>query len=263
MAKSNALFQLIKSLDPNEKRHFKLGGTADGTKGQKNYQELFEVLSRMEQYDEEVVVRQLSNPTFAKNLSAGKNYLYGLILKSLRGYHSGSRHKSAQIELAESWIDIHLLLDKGLFSQGLKLIARARKLCKRYHFNHDLLKLNLLERVLRNAFERKNTIQTMRALQEEGSEFSTEALADLESFSAYETVFIHIKNKDPEEVVKRAIAEGWIILKTAKTNKETCPSGVLSTTIIYRPINANTSGNTRPPPATWRRSCNCTIKMKN
>lgn len=137
MKPSVELFNLIKSLTKSEKRYFKLTSTLQS--GEKNYLRLFEAIENQKVYDEEEIKEKFKGETFIKHLPSEKNHLYGLILKSLRGFHSD---KSAAAQLQEQLRNIELLFNKALYKECFKLIKKSKKLAyefEKFYFLLDLI----------------------------------------------------------------------------------------------------------------------------
>ena len=86
MKPSTELFDLISTLTKSEKRFFKLQSSLQS--GDKNYVRLFDLIEKMEVYDEETVKSTFRGEKFINHLPSEKNHLYKLILKSLRSYYS-------------------------------------------------------------------------------------------------------------------------------------------------------------------------------
>ena len=72
---ADELFQLIKTLEKGEKRHFKLYVNRNGATEDLKIIQLFDAIDRMEIYDEEVILKK--NPSILKQqLSNLKAHLY-------------------------------------------------------------------------------------------------------------------------------------------------------------------------------------------
>ena len=146
MAKSDALFILIKSLTKSEKRYFKVTTGFHG--GQQNYLKLFEALDRMKTYSEERLRAHFKGEAWLKQLHVAKNYLYNLILKSLRGYHL---KESTAAQLRSMMIDVEVLFKKDLLKQCYRVVVQAEKLAQKAGDELVLLDtLNWKRRVLLN-----------------------------------------------------------------------------------------------------------------
>ncbi len=126
---SDDLFVLIRSLSRTEKGYFKKYAQQH-VKGEKNtYMRLFEALDGQYKYDEARIKRKFEGEKFIKQLSFTKQYLYELILKSLRAYSSSS---SIEIELKQQLHNIRILYERGLYAQCLKLIRKAGAMAEKY-----------------------------------------------------------------------------------------------------------------------------------
>lgn len=127
MARQDPLHQLIRGLEKGEIRHFRLLARMHySSEKRSDYEELFDLMAAQERYDEAEIVSRLSNKVFAGNVSSGKNYLYKMILKSLRHYYS---EENIYFQIREMWMDAFLLMRKGLHKQAIKILQKAMKLC--------------------------------------------------------------------------------------------------------------------------------------
>ena len=128
MKKNSNAFILIKSLTMSEKRYFKIFSERHTIGEQNKYIALFDELDRAEKEvdtDLKLKLKKLGvNPDF---ISADKNYLYHLILRSLNVFHDS---KTYNLEIKQSLISIEILFHKGLYHESLKLIAKAEELAK-------------------------------------------------------------------------------------------------------------------------------------
>lgn len=144
MKKNNKLHELISCLTMSEKRYFKLFASKNTSNEQQNYVTLFDILAGMEEYNEALLKQHLQEqgvPT--AYLAADKNYLYEVLLKSLRSFHEG---KSARISIKEDLINIEILFTKGLYRQCLKLLQRARRLAEHFELLPALVEIASWER---------------------------------------------------------------------------------------------------------------------
>lgn len=125
MKTSGELFQLIKSLNKSEKRYFKLNSTLH--KGDKKYIMLFEAMEKQKEFDEKKVIELFKHERFVKQLPVAKNYLYGLILRSLESFHS-----CIDSDLYSHLHRIKILFEKGLYVSCEKIIEKAMTLAAKY-----------------------------------------------------------------------------------------------------------------------------------
>lgn len=80
---SDALFQLIKSLEKAEKRHFKIYIKRSSANEELKVIQLFDALDKMQEYDEKVLFKKMSGLNKSK-LANLKSHLYAELLASLR-----------------------------------------------------------------------------------------------------------------------------------------------------------------------------------
>ena len=137
MPKKDNLFTLIKSLSKSEKRHFKI--YVSRQRGSRNYLKLFDAIEAQKYYSEPLIKSKFSNESFINQLHVTKNYLYKLILKSLRNYHSGLSKDS---ELKNMLLNAEILYSKEKFSLCEGELNRAENTARRYE------KLSILMQIL-------------------------------------------------------------------------------------------------------------------
>jgi hypothetical protein len=162
---SDALFQLIHSLEKAEKRHFKLYIKRSSTKEDLKIVLLFDALDKLNDYDERLLLKKL--PGIEKpQLSNLKTHLYKQILASLRLLKSA---ESIDLQLNEMFDYAHILYKKGLFVQSLRLLDRAKETAKANQ------KFNFLAQVL--ALEKRiETLHITHSMQMRAEQLSAEAL---------------------------------------------------------------------------------------
>lgn len=128
MKKNSSAFILTKSLTMSEKRYFKIFSERHTIGSQNKYVALFDQLDKSEVEKDSEIKGNLKkigiNPEF---LSADKNYLYHLILKSLNDFHDS---KTYNLEIKESLLSIEILFHKGLYHECLKLIIKTELLAE-------------------------------------------------------------------------------------------------------------------------------------
>ncbi len=130
-----AVYELIKSLDKSEKIHFKREYGNKNASSKKAYLVLFDTLDKLKEFDQQKLEAKFSKTSFGKHLSANFNYLYQLILESLRNFHIG---KNDRIKAEEMIGQIRVLLTKRLHTQAEKQIHRAWKFCEEREYNEYL-----------------------------------------------------------------------------------------------------------------------------
>jgi hypothetical protein len=127
--KSNHLYELIKSLNKTEKRYFKLYSSRHTIGEQNNYISLFDFISKMELYDEELIMDNFKGEPFLNNFSITKGRLYTHILNALDLYYSTS---SIDAQLYKTIHSADILFNKGLYQQSEKILNSVEKQAKKH-----------------------------------------------------------------------------------------------------------------------------------
>lgn len=106
---TDILFQLIKSLEKAEKRHFKLYIKRSSGKEELKIVRLFDAMDKLKDYDEKLLLKKLTGVT-KPQLANLKTHLYKQILASLRLLKSAD---SLDLQLNEQFDYAHILYKKG------------------------------------------------------------------------------------------------------------------------------------------------------
>ncbi len=121
---TDALFQLIKSLEKSEKRNFKLYVNRNSSTEDLKTVRLFDALDKMESYDEVLLLKK--NPEIKKQqLSNIKASLYRQILSSLRLIKDA---ENIDIQLNELMGFARILYNKGLYIQSLNTLEKLKEI---------------------------------------------------------------------------------------------------------------------------------------
>jgi hypothetical protein len=139
---NDALFQLIKSLSKAEKRNFKLFVGRNSSAGDLKIAQLFDLLDKMTDYDDALVLRKGSSIK-KEQLPNLKANLYRQILASLRVMRE---EVNVEIQLHEQLEYARILYDKGLYQQSVRMLERTRELAKQYHQNSFWLQALVFEK---------------------------------------------------------------------------------------------------------------------
>ncbi len=143
--KSDNLFDLIHSLTASEKRYFKSFVQGASNQQDAKYLLLFDLLVRQKTYDEKSL---LHDPLFEQNsnrLAVTKNYLFQLILKSLR---NTSTNRNPRMFVFEMLLDIESLYNRRMFAAATKIAEKARKVAEECLFYDSLITICVWERRL-------------------------------------------------------------------------------------------------------------------
>lgn len=121
---SNFLFDLIQSLNPSEKRYFKLYASRHVSGRKNNYLKLFEIIEQQTNYNEESIKQALEGETMLRHFSAAKNRLKGMILDVLDDYE---RNNSLQEQLKKQLHQVKLLALRGFKKEAARLLEKVQK----------------------------------------------------------------------------------------------------------------------------------------
>jgi hypothetical protein len=140
---TDTLFQLIKSLQRGEKRHFKIFIKRNNNNNLKTL-ELFDAIEKLDEYDEEQLLKKLTSIK-KPQIHNTKAYLYNQLLESLRILKS---NESIDLQLTEQLDYAHILYKKGLFVQAEKIIEKVKEVANKHHkLNHVLHALAMEKRL--------------------------------------------------------------------------------------------------------------------
>ncbi len=193
MSKSPALFNLIKSLSQSEKRYFKRYANIHSNDiSDKKYMQIFDEIEKLDDYDGLLVMRKMGWDSSKKgHYSEKKNYLYNLILKSLRAYHMD---KKVLYELRGYQTDINILLEKGLREEALKRLRKAKKLADKYHYDEIALELSLVERTISRRIATQNLEEIVKEKRLICNQYLNQINSKYELLSCYEPLLLMSKN---------------------------------------------------------------------
>lgn len=146
MKANDKLFSLIKSLNQSEKRYFKRFSKLYSSSKKNNYLKLFEFIDKSKFYDVSEIRRKFKNDKFSVNLSVTKDYLYKLILKSMRSYHDTENPENI---LLTELMDVNFLMNKSSPIECKQILdkvqSKAIELEKHTYAIESLIKLRKLQ----------------------------------------------------------------------------------------------------------------------
>ena len=166
MAAAQDLFDLIKSLTRNEKRHFQLHSTLQGE--EKNYVRLFEAMDTMEFYDKDGILTTFEGETFVNSLHVTENYLYRKIMEALRAFNEAN-DKEAQIYslLTQS----NIMEAKGFYKLALDSLYKAEKLAIKYSKQLALIDIAIKKIPIIGAIETRDLVEKTENVFEEAFQY--------------------------------------------------------------------------------------------
>ncbi len=142
------IFQLIKSLTPSEKRHFRLNTNKSGSSEDLKFLQLFDALEQQDTLNETQILKQV--PSIKKTQLANlKNNLYKHLLSSLRTFHAP---QNLDIQLHEQLDYARVLYNKGFYQQSLKILEKVKVLALEYELPHIALTAIDFEKLIESQY---------------------------------------------------------------------------------------------------------------
>jgi hypothetical protein len=160
---SDALFQLIKSLEKSEKRNFKLYITRNSSSLDLKSIQLFDAMDKMDEYDEVQLLNKNKNIRKAQ-LSNAKAHLYREILSSLRLIR---QENNIDIQLHEQLDYARILYNKGLYLQSLRTLERIKESAREHHQETFLLEVLFFEKTI-------ESLHITRSMQDRADQLASE-----------------------------------------------------------------------------------------
>ena len=165
---TDALFQLIRSLEKAEKRHFKLYIKRSSANENLKIIQLFDALDQMQEYDEKVLMRKLS-PVTKPQLANLKAHLYRQLLASLRLLKTSV---NIDLQLSELLDNARVLYYKGLKLQSFKMLEKAKELAKANHKYNFLAQVISLEKKIETLHITRSSLEKTEQLALEAADIS-------------------------------------------------------------------------------------------
>jgi len=134
---ADILFQLVKSLEKAEKRHFKLYIKRSSSRQDLKIIQLFDAIDKGKDYNEQLLLKKL--PGIEKpQLANLKAHLYKELLASLRLLKSS---ESIDLQLHEQLDYARILYNKGLYLQSLRILEKVKDLARVYQQESFLIQV--------------------------------------------------------------------------------------------------------------------------
>jgi len=165
---TDALFQLIKSLEKAEKRHFKLYIKRSSSNENLKIIQLFDALDKMNDYDEKGLLKKL-NPITKPQLANLKTHLYKQLLASLRLLKTTV---NIDLQLSELLDNARVLYYKGLKLQSFKMLEKAKELAKTNHKYNFLAQVISLEKKIETLHITRSSLEKTEQLAMEAADIS-------------------------------------------------------------------------------------------
>lgn len=201
---TDILFQLIKSLEKAEKRHFKLYITRSSGKQDLKVIRIFDALDKQQEYDEEKLLKKLADIT-KPQLANLKAHLYKELLASLRLLKSSD---SLDLQLNEQFDYAHILYKKGLFHQSLRILEKVKETAKANQKFNFLPQAIALEKRIENLHITRSKQNRAEELSAEANEVSLhiDRVARLSNLALHLYSWYiqhgHVRNTDDEKDIR-------------------------------------------------------------
>lgn len=161
MKRQEQLYALIKSMSRTEKGYFKKLYADKGLARSNQYVAMFDMIDTQKKYNEKAVAEHFASKGVFKQFSVAKNYLNGMILKSLRSYYSKD---SVTIELNERIMNIEILYNRGLYDQLRKEILKVEDMIDEHEAFHRFPELMVWKKKLLDKTVDQRSISEAREL---------------------------------------------------------------------------------------------------
>lgn len=201
---TDILFNLIRSLEKAEKRHFKLYIKRNSANEDLKIIRLFDAIDKTMDYDEEKLLKKL--PDIQKSqLSNLKSHLYKQILASLRLLKSTD---SIDLQLNEQFDYAHILYKKGLYHQSLRLLEKAKEAARAHQKFTFLTQAIALEKRIESLYLTRGVQSRAEALAQEAIEISehNDMVARLSGLAlqlySWYVKNGHARNEEDEEAIR-------------------------------------------------------------
>jgi tetratricopeptide (TPR) repeat protein len=195
---------LIHSLEKAEKRHFKLYIKRSSSNENLKIIQLFDAIDKMEIYDDKVLLKKV--PSIQKTqLSNLKAHLYKQILASLRLLKSAD---SIDLQLNEQFDYAHILYNKGLYLQSLRILEKAKEIARTNQKFSFLTQVISLEKRIESLHITRSMKERLDMLSEEALKVSNHinAVTRLSNLSiqlyTWYTQHGHARNEEDEISIK-------------------------------------------------------------
>jgi hypothetical protein len=160
---TDAVFQLVHSLQKHEKRNFKLYVKRNSSNEDLKIIQLFDALDAMNEYDEETLMKKTTSIK-KQQISNIKAHLYRQVLASLRLLDN----KNIDIQLHEQLDNARILYNKGLYLQSLKVLDKIKETAKANNQISLLVQVLFLEKKI-------ESLHITRSMKDRASQLITES----------------------------------------------------------------------------------------
>jgi len=144
-SKRDHVHRLIRAMDPNEKRYFKLHVARHVTAVKGVHELLFDAIAAQEEYDEQLLHERFAGKPFMKRFAVTKHRLYEAVLRSLEAFHAEA---SVDARLRSMLDQAEILRQKALYPEARRMLRGARRMAQEHDRQTMLLEVLYQERRL-------------------------------------------------------------------------------------------------------------------
>ncbi|MDE3185823.1 MAG: hypothetical protein KGM16_20615 [Bacteroidota bacterium] len=160
---TDALFQLIHSLQKSEKRNFKLYVQRNSSNNDLKVVQLFDAIDKMNVYDENALMTKTSSIK-KQQLPNIKAHLYRQILGSLRLLESSD---NIDMQLHEQLDYARILYNKALYHQSLKILEKIKETARNSNQINFYIEVLILEKKI-------ESLHITRSMQDRADELASD-----------------------------------------------------------------------------------------
>lgn len=192
------LFDLVKRLSIQEKRHFRINANRYASiDKEKKYVRLFDEVLAQSTYDEAELRKKLEGEIPEKSFSSWKRHLISYVEATIRACN---KREDSSIALYEKLEDYELLVRRGIWKRAGRKIVECRKIAERTEDFYGLLRVNETERRILIEFEQKDIAKKMQVLLKESNQIMDKIRVEQAYAEIFEEICLLVRLRfDPRD----------------------------------------------------------------
>jgi hypothetical protein len=242
MKASNLLFDMIKSLSPEEEAYFRQ--LASLQQGEKNYLKIYNHLCKLNTYNEELVKKHFKNEQFVKHFPSEKNQLMHHLLRALRNYRNDTK---TEAYINEQIKNIQILFNKSLYKLARRELNKIKVLAYKHELFYSILEIITLEKIVIDIEVRfdESDMSVLNELMREKNIILTK----ISNLQAYENIladlvaqykkYSFVKNETELAKIENFLQNKYLTDINKAQSKKATITAYLCKTISYRLLHKN------------------------
>ncbi|HHG85200.1 MAG TPA: hypothetical protein ENJ82_10685 [Bacteroidetes bacterium] len=190
MRSQKKLFFLIKSLNPTEKRYFKLYSQRNGKPKSQLYLKLFTLIGRQAKYDEVALKTHFKDTSFGHSLAFPKSHLYQQLLRALQAFHY---EKSSPGRFGSYLEKVALLAERGFPDQALRIVEKRLKEAIQLQLCLPVLQLLRWQRRLVLRLQSKNYAEIIGLISDQETHWEGLFLQEQAAIRLHDTLYLALQ----------------------------------------------------------------------